>query len=394
MAEPVIIAPYIPQTITVHLGPPNRDAENVTVSFPEYVKNSASSEIYPTWGESALQANILAITSFALNRVYTEHYRSRGKDFDITNSTAYDQAFTKGRSSFEPISELVNLLFNSYIRRIGFIEPLAAKFCNGTTSTCSGLSQWGSEALSKEGYSYLEILKYYYGDDIEIVSDVPVRGNAPSYPGYPLSEGSTGSYVTVVQTSLNRIAQNYPAIPKIVPVDGIYGKNTTASVKAFQEIFSLKADGIVGSDTWYQIVRIYVAVVKLAELQSEGQTEYVIGPYPRTLKPGDTGDSVAQLQYMLDVAGSFIPAVPKVKQDGIYGQATQDAVRSYQQYMGLPATGIVDPRTWDSLYEQLIGVDNTVFQQSVLFPGESSTRMQQYPGKTLRPGATDGGSAQ
>lgn len=393
MADPVIIVPYIPQTITVHLGPPNQAAENVTVSFPEYVKNSASSEIYPTWGENALQANILAITSFALNRVYTEHYRSRGKDFDITNSTAYDQAFTKGRSSFEPISNLVNRLFGSYIRRIGFIEPLAAKFCNGTTSTCNGLSQWGSEALAKEGYSALDILKKYYGDDIEIVSNAPIRGNTPSYPGKPLLEGSTGPYVTVLQASLNRIAQNYPAIPKIAPVDGIYGKNTTASVKAFQEIFSLKSDGIVGFGTWYQIVRIYVAVVKLAELQSEGQTEYVIGPYPRTIKPGDTGDSVSQLQYMLNVAGSFIPSVPKVRQDGIYGPATQDAVNSFQRYIGLPITGTVDPRTWDSLYDQLVGVDSTVFNQKVLFPKTDSTRMQQYPGQILRSGSTDGGTS-
>lgn len=391
MSDPVVIVPYIPQTITVHLGPPNQDAENITVSFPEYVKNSASSEIYPTWGESALTANILAIISFALNRVYTEHYRSRGKDFDITNSTAFDQAFTKGRSSFEPISILVDQLFNSYIRRIGFIEPLAAKFCNGTTSTCMGLSQWGSEALSKEGFSALEILKKYYGDDIEIVSDAPIRGNTPSYPGQPLLNGSSGPSVTVVQASLNRIAQNYPAIPKITPVDGIYGANTAASVKAFQEIFSLTADGIVGLATWYQIVRIYVAVVKLAELQSEGQTDYVIGPYPRTLKPGDTGASVLQLQYMLDVAGSFIPAVPQIAQDGIYGRATQEAVSSYQRYIGLPQTGTVDPRTWDSLYDQFIGVDNAVFSQKILFPDAVSTRMQQYPGQTLRPGTSDGG---
>ena len=169
MENTPVIFPYIPETITVHLGPPNSAANNVTVSFTEYVKNVASSEIYPTWNESALRANILAIISYALNRVYTEYYRSRGYDFDITNSTAYDQAFVEGRSYFENVSRLVDELFDTYIRRIGFVEPLAAKFCNGTTVSCDGLSQWGSEQLAREGYNSFEILQYYYGDNIELV---------------------------------------------------------------------------------------------------------------------------------------------------------------------------------------------------------------------------------
>ena len=169
------VTPFVPERITVHLGSPNANAENVTVSFSDYVKNVASSEIYPTWEESALRANILAIVSFALNRVYTEFYRSRGYDFDITNSTAYDQYFVNGRSYFENVAQIVDDLFNDYLRRPGFVEPLAAKFCNGTTVTCEGLSQWGSQNLARQGYNSTQILRSYYGD-VEIVPNAPIRG--------------------------------------------------------------------------------------------------------------------------------------------------------------------------------------------------------------------------
>ena len=224
--------------------------------FSDYVKNVASSEIYPTWDESALRANILAITSFALNRVYTEFYRSRGYDFDITNSTAIDQYFVKGRAVFDNISRLVDELFNDYLRRPNFVEPLAAKFCNGTTVTCEGLSQWGSQNLAQQGYNSTQILRSYYGD-VEIVFNAPIKGITSSYPGTPLRVGSTGPNVVVLQVSLNRIAQNYPAIPKIPAVDGIFGSRTEAAVRAFQEIFGLTPDGIVGPATWYAIVRLY-----------------------------------------------------------------------------------------------------------------------------------------
>ena len=207
------VTPYVPQRITVHLGAPSADAQNVTVSFIDYVKNVASSEIYPTWEESALRANILAIVSFALNRVYTEFYRSRGYDFDITSSTAYDQFFVNGRSYFTNVARLVDDLFNDYLRRPGFVEPLAAKFCNGTTVTCEGLSQWGSQNLARQGYNSIQILRSYYGD-VEVVTDAPIRGITSSYPGIALRRGFSGPSVVVVQVSLNRISQNYPSIPK------------------------------------------------------------------------------------------------------------------------------------------------------------------------------------
>ena len=392
----VNVIPVIPETITVHLGLPNTAAENVTVSFPDYVKNVASSEIYPTWDESALRANILAIMSYALNRVYTEFYRSRGYDFDITNTTARDQAFVNGRSYFENISRLVDEMIGSYIRRTGTVEPLAAKFCNGTTSTCDGLSQWGSEALAQEGLDSVEILRFYYGDDIEIVTNAPMAGITESYPGTPLRLGSRGPDVTVVQTSLNRIGQNYPAIPKVSPVDGIFGPQTEAAVKAFQQIFSLDPDGIVGRATWYQIVRVYVAVLKLAELQSEGQRFFFIQEYPEFLSLGDTGVLVEQLQYMLSVLSSFLPQVPDPGMSGIFDNATLNAVRGFERYAGLPVTGSVGEATWDAIFEQFNSVDITVFDNGALFPGTEdfaeSTRLTQFPGQTMAINDRDGGT--
>ena len=396
MPETPVIFPYIPRTITVHLGPPESDAANVTVPFTEYIKNVASGEIYPTWSESALRANILAIISYALNRVYTEYYRSRGYDFDITNSTAIDQSFVEGRSYFENISRLVDELFDSYIRRVGFIEPLAAKFCNGTTSTCSGLSQWGSEELAQQGLNSIQILQYYYGDDIELVVDAPKDAITESYPGTALRYGSTGPFVTTIQSALNRIGQNYPAIPKITPVDGIFGASTEDAVRAFQQIFSLSADGIVGRATWYQIVRIYVAVLRLAELQSQGQQQYALGAYPLDLSLGDTGDYVNYLQYMLSVLGQFDPTIPTVMQSGTYDIATRNAVAAVQRAEGLPVTGAVDATTWDTIYTLFAAIEGTVFDQQVLFTPEggqeSTAQIRQNPGVTLQPGQTDGGT--
>jgi len=362
------VTPFVPQRITVHLGSPSSNAENVTVSFSDYVKNVASSEIYPTWDESALRANILAIVSFALNRVYTEFYRSRGYDFDITNNTAYDQYFVKGRSFFENISRLVDELFNDYLRRPGFVEPLAAKFCNGTTVTCEGLSQWGSQNLALQGFNSDEILRSYYGN-VETVLNAPIRGISSSYPGTPLRQGSTGPFVVIVQASLNRIAQNYPAIPKIPVVDGIFGSRTEASVRAFQEIFGLSPDGIVGPATWYAIVRLYTAVTSLSELRSEGQQFYAVNwSPPGSLQLGSTGDKVRQLQYMLSVLSAYIPSIPPLNIDGVYGQNTRAAVLAAQRRFLLPETGVVDNTTWNEIYDQYSGIENTSLRDAEVFP--------------------------
>ena len=396
------VLPYVPQRITVHLGTPNSNARNVTVSFSDYVKNVASSEIYPTWDESALRANILAITSFALNRVYTEFYRSRGYDYDITNSTAYDQYFVNGRSFFDNVSRLVDELFNDYLRRPGFVEPLAAKFCNGTTVTCEGLSQWGSQNLAQQGFTSTEILDNYYGD-VEIVRNAPIQGITTSYPGTPLRRGTTGPSVVTIQTELNRISQNYPAIPKIPVVDGIFGSRTEAAVRKFQEVFNLTPDGIVGPATWYALVRIYVAVTRLAELRSQGQQFYA-NSWATTdpIEQGDRGIKVEHLQYMLSVLSAYIPEIPPLAIDGIFGNNTRAAVIAAQRRFGLPQTGVVDFATWDEIYDQFSGIENTTLRDEENFPytgaiqGQTprnryarSSTMTQFPGSDLRVGNQD-----
>ena len=407
------VSPYVPEYITVHLGSPSSNAPNVTVPFLDYVKNVASSEIYPTWAEDALQANILAIVSYALNRVYTEFYRSRGYDFDITNNTAYDQAFVNGRNYFNRVSTIVDEFFDDYLRRPGFVEPLAAKFCNGTTVTCQGLSQWGSQNLAQQGYSYDQILRSYYGS-VEIVTDAPIRNITASYPGTPLRNGSTGPSVVVIQTALNRISQNYPAIPKIPTVDGIYGSRTENSVRSFQQIFGLSPDGIVGPATWYRIVRLYTAVTRLSELRSEGQRFYAINwSPPSTLQIGSSGEKVQQLQYMLSVLASYIPSIPNLQVDGVYGAGTRASVLAFQRRFQLPETGTVGEATWDAIYNQFSGIENTTLRSPERFPSmdagavptsvsrmrnNNATRntpysraslMQQFPGMDLSIGMQD-----
>ena len=383
------VIPFVPENITVHLGAPSSNADNVTVPFIDYVKNVASSEIYPTWEPAALRANILAIVSFALNRVYTEFYRSRGYPFDITSSTAYDQYFVDGRSYFENVSQIVDELFNDYLRRPGFVEPLAAKFCNGTTVTCQGLSQWGSQRLAQQGLNSTQILREYYGN-VEIVPDAPIRGNRQSYPGTPIRQGSRGPFVTVIQTELNRISRNYPAIPRIPEVDGIFGPRTEAAVRKFQEVFGLQVDGVVGKATWYALVRLYTAVLSLSELRSQGQQFYAVDwAYPSGLQQGARGDKVRHLQYMLSVLSEYIPRIPQVTVDGIFGPATRTAVLAAQGWFGLPQTGVVDEDTWDEVYDQFAGIENTSLRSDVTFPGIPGTTQRQYPGDALRPGTQD-----
>lgn len=397
------VLPYIPQKITVHLGAPSVPAQNVTVSFVDYIKNVASSEIYPTWEENALRTNILAIISFALNRMYTEFYRSRGYNFDITNSTAYDQFFVYGRSYFTNISRLADELFDDYLRRPGFVEPLAAKFCNGTTAVCDGLSQWGSQRLAQQGYSVIGILRYYYGN-VEIVTNAPIRNYTSSYPGSAIRRGNIGPYVVVIQTELNRISQNYPAIPKIYPIDGIFGEQTEASVRRFQQIFNLAPDGIVGSATWYALVRLYTAVTNLSELHSQGQTYYSIGWANRKpIQQGDRGIKVEQLQYMLRVLSSFIPEIQDIAVDGIFGNQTKRAVMAAQRWFGLEQTGIVNDQTWNEVFNQFLGIENTSLKDFNSLPYTSNlsggknfrslystiNAMEQFPGTPLLPGTRD-----
>lgn len=263
--EIVLSRVVIPEYIVVHDGPPDDSgAKNYYVRYRDYIKNVASSEIYATWPESTIYANVLAIMSFTLNRVYTEWYRNRGYDFTITSSTAYDQKWIYGRNIYSNISLIVDNIFTNYLSRPGVRQPIFTSYCDGQRTTCSGLSQWGSKYLGDQGYTPIEILRYYYGTDLYINSAVSVSGVPASWPGYNLDIGASGGNVRTIQQQLNRIAQNYPAIPTVT-VDGIYGQRTAESVRTFQGIFGLPQSGIVDFPTWYSISNIYVAVSRIAE---------------------------------------------------------------------------------------------------------------------------------
>ncbi len=369
--------PYVPEKITVHLGrPADSSAENITVDFPYYIKNVASSELYPTWPENALRANIYAIISYTLNRVYTEWYRSQGYDFDITSSIQYDQSFFKDRDIYEPISEIVDDIFNDYIRRQGSIEPLFAVYCDGRdVADCGGLTQWGSVDLARQGYIPYNILTYFYGDDIDIVNNAPVSPNIPSYPGTPLTLGSGGNDVSRIQSRLNRISRNYPAIPKINPVSTVYNAATEAAVRKFQEIFNLNQTGIVDKATWYKINYIYTSVKRLSQLNSEGlRLDEVSLRFPEALQLGEEGDEVRFLQYYLAVIGAYYNAVPPVEITGTFDTATENAVKAFQQVFGLPQTGIVDRATWNDMNRAYNGIVENVpidinSENAVLYPG-------------------------
>ena len=371
----------IPEQIVVHLGAPDSDAMNVSVSFADYIKNVASSEIYPTWPEQALRANILAQISVALNRVYTEFYRSRGYNFDITSSPAYDQTYVYQRDIFSNISVLVDEIFDSYIRREEFIEPLFATFCDGVEVTCNGLEQWGSVNLAEQGLDYFTILQRYYGNDIVIEENVPVEDIPSSAPAVTLREGDTGRDVELIQRKLNRISANYPGIPKIYPADGFFDSSTTDAVRKFQEVFGLDVDGLVGRATWNQIQFIYNAVKKLYTVSSEGlRITDVSTKYTDTLAEGATGDGVLTVQYYLSYISLFVQSVIETAFDGSYGPATTNSVRSFQRTYGLPETGVVDRATWDRMEQVYFGIVSEIdyeFRVGRILP---------FPGRILREG--------
>ena len=373
--------PTIPEQIVVHLGAPGSDAMNVTESFADYIKNVASSEIFPTWPTEALKANILAQISVALNRVYTGFYRNSGYNFDITGSPAYDQTYVYQRDIFANISDLVDEIFDSYIRRQEFIEPLFAEFCDGVEVQCQGLSQWGSVELAESGLDYLSILKNYYGDDIVIEQNVPVENRPSSAPPVVLREGDTGRDIELIQRKLNRISTNFPGIPKIYSPDGFFDSRTTDAVRKFQEVFGLTPDGLVGRATWNQIQFIYNAVKKLYTINSEGlRITDVTTRYTDTLSEGDSGEGVLTIQYYLSYIALFVPSVIETAMDGSFGPTTANAVRSFQRTYGLEETGVVDRVTWDSMENVYYGI---ISQLDFEFYGG---RILPFSGRILREG--------
>jgi peptidoglycan hydrolase-like protein with peptidoglycan-binding domain len=372
----------VPTTITVHLGNPDDVAENATVSFLDYIKNVGSSELYPTWPENALRANLLAITSIALNRVFTEWYRLRGYDFDITNSTQFDQAFVFNRGIFDSISVIADEVFNDYIVREGQFQPLFATFCDGRISQCNGLSQWGTVELANQGYTPIEILRYYFGEDINIVFDAPIRDVQASFPGELLQIGDSSYDVLSMQLALDRIRINYPAIPLIEPLNGYFNESTEAAVRAFQSIFKLPVTGVVDEATWYMIRYIFIAVTKLAELTTQG---YELGQLleitRETYLEGDVRPTVELIQYALNVLATFNPAIPMIAITGYFDDQTRNAVIEFQRITNLEPTGVVDRETYEALATNMFNILDTLPSESVYLPN------LRWPGEAYTIGA-------
>lgn len=371
----------IPTNITVHLGRPDANAENLTVPFLYYLKNVASSEIYPEWPYEALKANIWAQMSLVLNRVYTEWYPSKGYDYDITNSTAFDQAFVKNRNIYENIAAVVDEVFGEYIQKANYQEPFYAEYCDGKRAQCPGLKQWGTLDLANRGYSAIQILRYYYGDDINIRETNNIQDIKSSYPGTPLRVGSTGMQVMQIQEQLNAISINYPNIKPIFPIDGVFGASTEAAVRVFQRQFNIGVDGVVGKATWYRISYIYAAVRKLAELKSIGQVQNLYsGEWPGTvLQEGSKGVDVQLLQYYLSSIGVFYKEIPPVSIDGRFGRQLDQAVVAFQKRFGLIQDGIVGQATWNRIFTVFSSLDNEIVPPDTPAP---------YPGRPLQLGGS------
>jgi peptidoglycan hydrolase-like protein with peptidoglycan-binding domain len=369
--------PYIPENITVHLGAPDdTSAPNVTVPFVSYIENVASGEIYPTWPDAALRANIYAQISFALNKIYLEFYRSRGYNFDITGTTAYDQSYVQGRNVFENISDIVYEIFNTYIRRQDSIEPLAAKFCNGTTTTCDGLSQWGTVDLANQGLGAYDILVYYYGDDIVLNFDTPVMGIIESYPGTALRLGDNRPEVYTIEYMLNLISTHYPIIPKIYPLGYDFNENVDNAVRVFQETFNLTVDGIVGRNTWYRMVYLFTGIERLTELHSEGVSLEGTPAGGAIISATDSDrENIIMLQYYLAVISQFYTTIPSVTVTGEYNEETNTSVTAFQRQFNLPVTGVINEETYDYIYR--------VYITLVPYVDEFSLRAESFSGRTL-----------
>ena len=333
------------------------------------------------WPEQALRANIHCQISLALNRIYTEWYPSKGYSFNITNSTSYDQYYVHGRTVFDVMVRLTDDIFNTYIRKTGTVNPYYAEYCDGKSVTCPGLKQWGTVTLANQGRNALSILKYYYGNNIEIIRTNNIQSIPQSYPGSPLRQGSTGAAVFTLQRQLNRITKDYPFLG-LLTVDGIFGRKMTETVKKFQKQFNLTADGVVGRSTWYKISYIYVSVKDLAELTSEGET--FSGTLPdgswnlgsSVLKQGSTGSEVEQMQFWLSTLAQYESSIPSVTVDGVYGSGTAAAVRAFQRRYGLTVDGIVGRTTWTELYDQFRSIQS------------DNGTPNAYPGTALREGSS------
>ena len=382
--------PVVPNNIVVHLGSPSSNSRNITVPFTSYISNVAASELYPTWPQNALIANIYAIISFTMNRIYNEWYRSKGYNFDITSSPAYDQTYTENRSTYENINNIVQEIFNNYVVKGKGIEPYFTSYCDGRKLICNGLSQWGSVTLANQGKTPLEILKYYYGNDISIKYDAEVGDGTIGYPGYDIELGSFGNPVLAIERDLKRIRNNYPAIPEIPSSPGIYTNDLANAVKKFQEIFNLPVTGVVNKATWYKIKYIYNSVKKLGDLYSEGITEEeATFLYNDKLTLGNSGIDVEYIHYFLDALAFLDPDIPRLKTNSIYSENTVTMVKAFQKKYGLPVTGDFTYSDWKVLkeeYEKILSFVpdknkdyvNELYPNNFLMKGMSGDDIKRY----------------
>ena len=372
--------PIVPNNITIHLGAPDAAARNITVPFTDYISNVAASELYPTWPRNALIANIYTIISFAMNRIYNEWYRSKGYNFDITSSPAYDQTYIENRSTYQNIDNIVEEIFNNYVVKGNQIQPYFTRYCDGRVTTCDGLSQWGSVTLANQGKTPLQILQYYYGSDISIKYDAPVGDAVVGFPGYDVGLGNAGNPVQTIQRDLRRIRQNYPAIPDITTTLGIYDEETENAVRKFQEIFNLPVTGVVDKGTWYKIKYVYTSVKKLSDLYSEGISEKEASfLYTDELKYGDTGIEVEYVHYFLDALAFLDKDIPRLPTNSIYTNNTITMVKAFQEKYGLPVTGIFTYTDWlvlQNAYDKILKSFPPEYQDYVneLYPDYFLTR--------------------
>ena len=381
----------VPEYITVHLARPETAAPSRRVLFKDYIKNVASHEIYDTWPTASLEANIYCIISFTLNRIYTEFYRMRGYQFDITNSTSIDHYFKPYGAIGGNISRVVDNIFNRYLARVGQKEPFLAQYCDGRQVQCPGwLTQWGSCVDAQNGMTATQIIKKYYSlYNLEFREANLFSGPIESYPGYALRQGMSGEIVRTLQTYLNRIGGSFP-LPVITPVDGSFGPMTSAAVVKFQQTFNLTPDGIVGKATWYKINQIYVGVKKLSEMNSEGE-RVGIGHTPPAvvLREGSRGSDVAQLQFLLNFISLYNNDVPSVVENSVFNAQTKQSVMAFQQAYGIEPDGVVGASTWRRLYDVYWGIiDNVPLppQEPQIPPGPGN--VPAYPGYLIRLGAS------
>lgn len=335
---------FIPEFITINIGDLNSCEEIITIPFIDYVKNVACSSVYPTWRDEAIRANVHAIVSFALNRIYTDWYKSRGYGFEITSSEVNDQMFVKGRNLFRNVCDIVDEVFDSYIKIGESNEPILARCVNCGERT-NNLSRWGSFDLAEKGLSTLEILKRYYGDEI-VLYEVPNVGGIFKKFNRVLSKGSSGNYVKILQKQLNEISKKYKGVSRIQKIDGIFGDNTERAVKDFQRIFGIKADGIVGKGTWNRISLVY-SLIKKNFNDIDDVEDFEQGF--RELKLGSSGEDILNLQKSLNYIFSQFKFFPKLKEDGYYGEQTKKSVELFQKLFGLIVDGIVGKNTFDRI---------------------------------------------